>query len=143
MTQLSPHFSLEELTVTQTGLSNHPSEENLDHLRRTAFRMEEVRKLLAHPIIVNSGYRSLAVNKAVGGSPTSGHMLGHAVDFRCPGFGDPVDIVKAIVDSDIKFDQCIEEGTWVHISFDPRMRQQVKTAIFAEGKPTTYRTGVG
>lgn len=142
MTKISEHFSLEELTKTKTGLPNYPGDKELDHLRSTALRMEEVRALLSHPIKVNSGYRSLAVNHAVGGSINSAHMRGYAVDFVCPGYGTPVEIVRGIAASGIKFDQCIEEGTWVHISFDPRMRQEVKTAHFAEGKQTTYTSGV-
>lgn len=143
MTQLSQHFSLEELTHTDTGLPNHPSDTELDHLRSAAFRMEAVRTLLGGAAIhVDSGYRSMAVNLKVRGVPTSAHCLGYAIDFKCPDFGTPVEIVRAISESNIKFDQCIEEGTWVHISFDPRLRQQVKTAHFADGKPTKYTTGV-
>ena len=126
MEQLSPHFSLAELTVTSSGLSNKPSAVELARLTATAQAMEAVRKLLGQPITVNSGYRSAAVNRAVGGSPTSAHALGYAVDFVCPAFGDPMAICKAIKASGIKYDQLImEKNRWVHISFDPRMRGQV------------------
>lgn len=126
MTKLSQHFSLAELTVTSTGLPNSPDTQQLSRLTATAQAMDEVRKLLGHPIRVNSGFRSAAVNRKVGGAPTSAHALGYAVDFVCPAFGDPMAICKAIVASSIKFDQLIMEmNRWVHISFDPRMRQQV------------------
>jgi len=126
MTQLSRYFSLAEMTTTSTGLSNKPDAQQLARLTSTAQAMDEVRKLLGYPIRVNSGFRSAAVNRAVGGSPTSAHALGYAVDFVCPKFGDPMAICRAIVASGIRFDQLImEKNRWVHLSFDPRMRQQV------------------
>ncbi|KAA9018288.1 D-Ala-D-Ala carboxypeptidase family metallohydrolase [Sphingobium limneticum] len=126
MTQLSKHFTLAEMTVTTSGLANNPNPQQLARLTATAQAMEPVRALLAAPIRVNSGFRSAAVNKAVGGKPTSAHAQGYAVDFVCPAFGDPMTICRAIVASGIKFDQLImEKNRWVHLSFDPRMRQQV------------------
>ena len=56
--------------------------------------------------------------------------------------GTPVEIVRAIAASDIEFDKCIQEGTWVHISFDPAMRKELLIANFAAGQPTTYTQGV-
>jgi len=134
MTYLSPHFSLAELTITQQRhLNNTPPDWVLENLQNTAEQMERVRALLGKPIVVSSGYRSPAVNKAVGGSVTSAHTQGYAVDFICPGFGDPLAVCKAIAASDIRFDQLIEElGRWVHVSFEPRLRGQIKT----------YRAGV-
>lgn len=126
-TWLSDHFSLEELTVTRQPLNNKPPRDVIPHLANTAREMEKIRDLLGTPILVSSGYRSKAVNHAVGGSETSDHMEGWAVDFISPRYGTPLAICKAIVKAGIKFDQLIEEGTWVHISFGPRMRQQVKT----------------
>lgn len=125
---LSDHFSLAELTITRQPLSNIPPPPALAALKVTARQMERVRELLGGvAIIVNSGYRAPAVNEAVGGSPTSGHMKGYAVDFIAPRFGNPLAICRALAASDLKFDQLIQEGTWVHISFDPRMRREVKT----------------
>ena len=126
MTKLSPHFTLAELTVTSTGLPNQPSQHQLAALTNTAQEMEKVRAVLGKPILVNSGFRSPAVNRRVGGVPTSAHVFGYAVDFRVNGM-KPIDICRALVAAGIKFDQLIEEGTWTHISFDPRMRQQVLT----------------
>lgn len=126
---LSPNFSLEELTCSQTasrrGLDNTPPPEVLEHLKGTALRMEAVRDVLGDgPIVVSSGYRSPAVNAAVGGVANSAHCQGWAVDFICPAFGDPFAICKAVAASLIEFDQVIQEGTWVHISFAPSMRRQ-------------------
>ncbi|PZU12103.1 MAG: peptidase M15 [Sphingobium sp.] len=126
MTNLTPHFTLAEMTVTTTGLANTPNKQQLANLTATAQAMEAVRAVLSKPIRVTSGFRSAAVNRAVGGKPTSAHALGYAVDFVCPGFGDPMTICKALVAAGIKFDQLImEKNSWVHISFDPRMRGQV------------------
>jgi len=139
MTALSAHFSLEEMTITShRDLDNTPSAEIVTALTDTAQHMEAVRTLLGQPIHVNSGYRSPAVNKAVGGAANSAHMSGHACDFICPAFGSPLAICRALVASGIKFDQVIEEGTWVHISFAPTWRQQVLTKNPAGG----YYTGL-
>lgn len=130
-TWLSPHFALEELMASQTasreGLDNTPPPEALANLRITAHKMEAVRALLAHPILVSSGYRSPAVNKAAHGAINSAHMTGNAVDFTCWTYGDPLTICRMLAASALMFDQVIQEGTWVHISFDPRNRRQVFT----------------
>lgn len=131
--KLTPNFTLAELTKSDTarqrGLSNMPSGVHLENLRFTATQMELVRSLLGNvPVNVSSAYRSPLVNKAVGGVPNSDHMLGYAVDFTASRFGSPYLIVAKIVDSDLKFDQIIhEKRRWVHISFHPRMRREVKT----------------
>lgn len=132
MTFLSPHFSLEELVISQTAsrmrLDNTPSPEVLELMRTVlAPGLEEVRTLLGSPMHIDSGFRSAAVNRAVGGVSDSAHVLGYAADFICPVAGYPIDLCALIAHSPIKFDQLIEEGTWVHISFDPRLRGQVLT----------------
>ena len=138
---LSEHFTYDELTVTQVrNVSNKQNEKQLANLKKTAQLMEAVRALLCKPIRVNSGFRSDGVNRAVGGSTTSAHSFGYAVDFVCPEFGSAYEVACAIRDSGIKYDQLIYEGTWVHVSFDPRMRQQDLTAKF--GRKTTYSTGI-
>lgn len=125
---LSPHFTLEELTITQVrGVDNTPPADVVEHLRATAFVLEMVRDLLGAPMIVSSGYRSWEVNEIVGGSLTSDHPYGWATDFICPAFGTPLDICRRIAENGIKFDQLIEEGTWVHLSIAPAMRQEVLT----------------
>jgi zinc D-Ala-D-Ala carboxypeptidase len=129
---LTPHFSLDELISSQTaarkGYDNSPPGEVIEHLRRAALGMEAVRQLLGDKAItVSSGYRSPLVNKAVGGAKTSAHLSGYAVDFNCFGFGTPLQVCRAIAASAIEFDQLIEEGTWVHLSFAPTMRRQVLT----------------
>lgn len=133
--QISPHFSLAELSASDTAkrlkLDNRPKGADLDRLILTADRMEKVREVLGNkPIVVTSGYRSQAVNKAVGGVPNSDHVQGFAVDFKCPGFGSPYLIVAMLVDAGIKFDQIIhEKRAWVHIGFSPEMRGEVLTLM--------------
>ena len=127
MGQLSPHFSLEELTSTKTGLPNVADSGVQARLAHTAAGMEQVRAMLGQAIDVHSGYRCPAVNAAVGGSKTSDHMLGDACDFVCPAFGTPLQVAEAIIAAGIKFDQLIREYGWVHISFGSRMRQMTLT----------------
>lgn len=130
MVYLSPHFTLDELTISETaerlGLSNQPGPSELAALKRTALGLEGVRvRLGGAPILVSSGYRAPAVNKAIGGSPNSQHMRGEAVDFIAPRFGSPRQIVDALADSDVPYDQVILEfGRWVHLSFSDRPRRQ-------------------
>lgn len=149
--RLSPHFSLAELTVSNTGaragLRNVPVGDVLGNLQRLANTLEQVRSLLYNaPILVSSGYRSPAINALIGGSRTSAHMRGLAADFTAPKYGRPVAITQAIRDSGIQFDQLIFEGTWVHLGLAETAavpRRQVMTAIFApRGGKTRYVPGV-
>lgn len=126
--QLSQHFSLAELTVTNTGLKNEPPPFIVERLILLADRMEKVREILGAPVLISSGWRSDIVNAAVGGVKTSDHRNGFVCDFSAPRFGSPYKICDAIIKSGIRFDQLIHERKrWVHISFAPRMRQQVLT----------------
>ncbi len=124
----SIYFTLAELINSdkawQLKIDNVPTPEIAAVLAETAAQMDRVRIFLSAPVIVSSGYRSKALNKAVKGQPTSGHMLGYCIDFTCPKFGSPKAICEALAKSNIPFDQLIMEGTWVHISFDPRLRRQ-------------------
>lgn len=133
--QLTKHFTLDEFVHSQTadrlGIDNTPPSYILPKLNTLAEGMERVRDLLGgRPITVSSGYRCGALNTAVGSKPTSQHTTGNACDFICPSFGTPAEIVRAIVGSDIAYDQVIQEfyrpggGGWVHISFSDRNRRQ-------------------
>jgi len=118
MTQLSDHFSLEELTITMhREYDNTPNADQINNLTRVAQLLEQVKALLGgKPVMVNSGYRSPQVNLAVGSKPTSQHCLGCAADIRVPGM-TPDEVVQAIKASDIPYDQLIREfDSWTHIS---------------------------
>lgn len=139
--QLSQHFSLAELTVTNTGIKNEPNPELLGRLILLADRMEKVRSICGdNPVTISSGYRSPEVNKAVGGVSNSDHMSAYVCDFTIPRFGSPYDVCKAILADGLRFDQLIHERKrWVHISFAPRMRQQILT-LPARGEK--YKSGL-
>lgn len=141
-TWLSEHFSLEELTVSQHRLiDNDPPPEVITALADTARRMEDVRRRLGdRVIVVSSGYRCPALNRAVGGAAASAHLTGRAVDFNCRRFGTPRDVCRALAASDLPFDQLIEEGGWTHLSFAPRLRRQVLTR--RPGSGSAYDLGL-
>ena len=128
---MSNHFKLSEMLVTSTGLYNQPTNSTVaSNIDKTMWRMDEVRDALGKPVRITSGYRSHAVNSRIGGSTTSDHLKGLAVDFVCAKM-DPIDICQVILDADIEFDQLIAEyhngSRWVHIGFGDKMRQQVLT----------------
>ena len=143
---ITPHFSLEEFTYSDTAtrlsIDQTPSAESMANLLITAQGMEKVRDILEHPIRIHSGYRSPALNRVINGAANSAHCSGFAADFTCPGFGSPLSICRAIGQTNIDFDQLIYEGTWVHISFKPPLRRSVMTARFSPGKPTLYTNGL-
>lgn len=143
---LTDHFTLEELTYSNTALAlqldNKPSEDIISNLITLATGLEAVRSLLGYPLHINSGYRCEQLNKAVGGSAKSAHMQGWAADFTCSSFGSTLEIVKKIRESNIKFDKCIEEGRWVHISFSPELRCEILTACFDANNKATYTKGL-
>ena len=128
MTPLSAHFSLEEAITSQTaarlGIENDPPLDVVINMKRAALGMELVRQLLGQPIHINSWYRSPELNKAVGGKSTSDHLSGFAIDFICPNYGKPDEIVRAITKSALNYKQVIYEfNSWVHISFNGMQRQ--------------------
>ena len=138
----SPHFSLDELTFSETatrkGIDNTPSDDVLDNLYKTAMEMENVRELLDNnPILISSGYRCLALNELLGSKPTSAHIRGLACDFTCPKYGDPHDIVDAIFGSDILYDQIIlEHNSWCHLAFPADGESARKKALIINKKGT-------
>jgi zinc D-Ala-D-Ala carboxypeptidase len=115
---LTPHFTFEELTHTDhRTLDNTPNETEQANIQRLAEFLEELKTLLGgKPIMVNSAFRSKAVNDAVGSKDTSQHRIGCAADIRVPGM-TPDQVVRAIIASDLGFDQVIREfDRWTHVS---------------------------
>jgi hypothetical protein len=118
MTQLSVHFTLEELTHTDhREFDNTPNSQESANLIRLAGLLEDVKLLLGNkPIMVNSAFRSKQVNDAVGSKDTSQHRIGCAADIRVPNM-TPDEVVRAVIASDLPFDQIIREfDRWTHIS---------------------------
>lgn len=140
---LTPNFKLEEFTFSQTAarknIDNTPDAEALANLKLLAERMEDVRTLLANPIHISSGYRCLDLNNVLGSKPTSAHVKGLACDFTSNRFGNPNDIVFAIINSDIPYDKVIYEfGRWVHIAFCKDGETPRKQALTINEKGTSF-----
>ena len=115
---LSPHFTLAELTVTDhREFDNSPTQEEISNLQRLAQLLEQVKhELYDKSIMVNSAFRSKAVNDAVGSSDRSQHRLGCAADIRVPGM-TPDEVVRAVIAAGLPYDQIIREfDRWTHIS---------------------------
>ena len=118
---LTPHFSLEELTASETaernGWDNSPNDQELANLTRLADFLEQVKVVLGgKPIMISSGLRTKKVNDAVGSRDSSQHRIGCAADFRVPGM-TPDEVVRKIVASGIGYDQVLREfDRWTHIS---------------------------
>ena len=118
MTHLSPHFTLAELTVTDhREFDNSPTQEEISNLQRLAQLLEQVKEAIGgKPVMVNSAFRSKAVNDAVGSSDKSQHRLGCACDFRVPSM-TPDAVVRAVIAAGLPYQQLIREfDRWTHIS---------------------------
>ena len=123
---LTEHFTLEELTTTShRQFDNTPNDAEMANLVLLAEFLEKVKTLLdGKPIMVNSAFRSKAVNDSVGSKDTSQHRLGYAADIRVPGM-TPDAVVRALVASDLPYDQVIREfDAWTHVSISPSPRRQ-------------------
>jgi hypothetical protein len=149
--QISKHLSLSEVTRSETakrkGISNTPSSEHLENFKVLAENVfEKARTHFGVPIHISSGYRSKELNDAIGGSQTSQHSKGEAIDIDMDGSSSGVsnlDIFKFIKDNLI-FDQLIAEfpkkgnPDWVHVSYsEGKNRKQILVAKKI-GSKTTY-----
>lgn len=136
---LTEHFTLEELTHTDhRALDNTPNDAELANLTRLAEFLEEVKTVLGgKPIMVNSAFRSKAVNDAVGSKDTSQHRVGCAADIRVPGL-TPDEVVKAVIASGLGYDQVIREfDRWTHISIpNEEARAPRKQALIIDKQGT-------
>ncbi len=139
-TKLTDHFYLDEFLVSDTaekfGIANTPTAAHLANIKRhLAPGLEKARQALGgRAIVITSAYRNPKINKIVGGTATSAHPLGYAADIRVAGMTH-LGAARKLVASDLKFDQLILEVSRnvVHISFDPRLRRQVKTQAKGAG----------
>lgn len=138
--KLSEHFYLSEFlqsqSATRLGIDNEPTDKIVESLIRVAFTLEQVRKIIAAPIIITSGYRCQELNKAIGGVYNSAHISGLAADFISPVSGTPLQICRHLstyMDT-LQLDQLIFEQSWVHIGLcETPPRKQI----------LTYNPGVG
>lgn len=148
---LTPNFSLKEvITTSHSDIDNWPTEpETVQKLQYCCANiLEKVRAHYGRPVRVNSGYRSPALNKRVGGSTTSQHMKGEAMDFEIDGLANGE--ICTWIKSNLVFDQLILEfhtlgdpnSGWVHCSVVPvGNRREVLTAVRRDGK-TVYLSGL-
>ncbi len=133
-TRLSPHFTIGELTKTKVNLRNVPNEEQVENLKRLCGWLEQLRRRWNNlygegddPIIINSGFRSPEVNKAVGGATSSNHLTGCAVDIRCVGIEQALRYAVILLDiSDMNcedYDELLIEqkahSYWIHFAVKP------------------------
>ena len=121
---MTPNFTLAELTCTEhRKLDNTPNAQELANLQRLAEFLETVKTALGgKPVMINSAYRSKAVNDAVGSKDSSQHRQGLACDFRVPGM-TPDAVVRALLK--LPYDQIIREyDSWTHISIADKPRGQ-------------------
>lgn len=129
---LTPHFTLAEMTASQLanreGLDNTPDSQTIANLIELCKTLEQVRSLVGQPLLVSSGYRSEALNRRLGGSVSSAHVLGLAADIMAVSL-TPRQLAQRIMDSPLGFDQLILEfDGWVHLGLaENRQRRQVLT----------------
>lgn len=147
MTRLTDHFSIEELSHSETairkGLDNTPPPEIIANMRKVAEVLERIRAHYGRPIHVTSCYRSPSVNLAVGGSLTSAHRSAMAADFEVDGVAN-IEVCRAIPVIIPEFDQVIYEfgpTGWVHIGLAREPRCQSLTAVKVD-KKTVYKPGI-
>ena len=139
--KLSKNFSLEEMcrsnTASVRGLPNVPNAEQVKNLQQLCENvLQPLRNHLGKPVVINSGFRSQAVNMAVGGAKNSQHTKGEAADIKCKDYPYAKKIYAWIMDN-LEFDQVILErkgkAVWVHVSFrtNGKNRQQALTMLNA------------
>jgi len=138
--KLSEHFTLEELTVSETaarkGLDNTPDNDALYDLKRLALFLEDIRTAVGRPLRINSAYRAPEVNASVGGSKTSQHCKGQAADIRVVGL-TPDQVCQAIIAAKLPFDQVIREfDSWTHVSIPAKDKAFRKMALIIDKKGT-------
>lgn len=143
-TQISPHFTLEELSVTNhQEITNHASPAVIAQLGVLCRELLEPIRSRFGPLRVTSGYRCPELNAAVGGQPTSAHLYGSAADVEPMLRGVSVeDLIRFVVGSSLPYDQAIFEtvpsgATWLHIAI-----QKPISAAPPRREALAYRDGV-
>jgi hypothetical protein len=144
--QLSTHLALAEVMRSETakrkGISNMPTPEHIENFKKLAENVfEPIRAHFGKPIRLSSGYRSAALNKAVGGASSSQHCKGEAIDIDMDGTDIKNAEIFNFIKDNVNFDQLIWEfGTdtnpdWVHVSYnsDGAQRKQILKAVKAGG----------
>jgi len=139
---LSAHFTLAELTRTSSGQPNVPNAAETKALVALCSSLLEPVRAKFGPVSIHSGYRSKAVNEAIGGAKSSQHMRGEAADFHCPGATLEHVMRWIVTESGLAYGQVILEGhtagepTWIHLSLGApwRVGSQCQQALTFDGK---------
>jgi len=143
--KLSPHFTLDEFTVSQTAtrlhINNTPPPAYVPCLIELCDALLEPIREHFGVVHISSGFRSRSLNAAIGGSNSSQHSKGEAADIIIYG-KTPLEVCRWVEQSGLPFDQLIEEGGWTHISYSPKLRRQALTAHFETGMGATYTVGL-
>lgn len=146
--KLSKNFTRAEIehsnTAKRLGISNEMSEEHLENMQHLIDRLIQPLRDSIGPIRVSSGYRSKALNRAIGGSSRSQHSKGQALDLQFWQNGKMMNelVYDWILDSNIEFDQMINEFdfSWIHISLKKKdNRKQILEAYKDEDGDTKYK----
>jgi hypothetical protein len=150
--KLSEHLSLSEVIRSESakrkGISNMPTPEHIENFKLLAEKVfQPIREHFRCPIHISSGYRSKELNQAVGGSSSSQHCTGEAIDVDMDGTPNGVTnrMVFDYIKDNLEFDQLIFEfgdannPDWVHVSYETtgKQRKQILRASRVNGK-TTY-----
>ncbi len=136
---LTKHFRLEEMIFSEYAIRNNidntPNKDIINALRDTCIKViEPLRIAIGKPIKITSGYRNKELNKAIGGSKTSQHCFGEAVDIQVQGIVTE-DLFKKIIELKLPYDQIIQEfDSWVHISYRENPRGEKLRANKIKGK---------
>ena len=146
--RLTEHFTLEELTVSETaarcGIDNTPTPDIMPNLRYLTRQLETIRAAIGKPIHVNSGFRCLEVNNALGSKITSQHIRGLAGDIIAPQFGTAFELCKAVAAmEDLQFDQVIYEfRAWCHVGFKEAGNTPRRELLTIVNAKTGYQKGL-
>lgn len=159
------NFSIAEMTecsfAQRLGIDNTPDLETFENLGRTVTGLEQIREILGYPMHVSSGYRCRELERVlctgdfqawcscVHQTPgvdawqqylsEKAHPRGYAADFTCAQFGSSQEVFHEILASKVPFDQCFLEGSWIHVSFDPRMRHMTGIKTFNDSGIANFK----
>lgn len=146
MNKLSLHFTVEQFIRSQTaarlGINNTPADEHIVNMALLCYHvLQPLRESLEMPVWISSGYRCPALNKAIGGSKNSQHMLGQAADIVVSGV-KPFTIAEAIHNLGLPVDQVIVEfGRWTHVSYSRKDRMEFLQTIDGGYAPLKFKKG--